>query len=49
VRCVGQASADGLPSYVEALECILVTVNVSNDSATAPQDIKKEKSKKTGK
>ena len=29
-RCVGQAGAGGMPSYVEVLECLLVTVNVGN-------------------
>ena len=44
-RCVGQATVGGIPSYVETLECILVTVNVSNDSATPPQDTKKKNQK----
>ena len=29
-RCIGQAGAGGMPSYVEALECLLVTVSVGN-------------------
>ena len=44
-RCVGQATVGGIPSYVETLECILVTVNVSSDSATPPQDTKKKNQK----
>ena len=29
-RCVGQASVGGMPSYVEVIECLLVTINVGN-------------------
>ena len=29
-RCVGQTEVGGMPSYVEVLECLLVTVNVGN-------------------
>src|SRR5262249_32193527 len=29
-RCVGQFEAGGMPSYVEVLECLQVTVNVGN-------------------
>ena len=29
-RCVGQTQVGGFPSYVEVLECLLVTVNVGN-------------------
>ena len=29
-RCVGQTDVGGVPSYVEVLECLLVTVNVGN-------------------
>jgi hypothetical protein len=29
-RCVGQTEIGGFPSYVEVLECLLVTVNVGN-------------------
>ena len=29
-RCVSQAGAGGMPSFVEVLECLLVTVNVGN-------------------
>ena len=29
-RCVGQTEDGGMPSYVEVLECLLVTVNVGN-------------------
>ena len=36
-RCVGQTDAGGMPSYVEVLECILVTINVDNPSAAPPQ------------
>jgi hypothetical protein len=39
-RCVGQTMDGGTPSYVKVVECIVVTVNVSNDSATPPQDTK---------
>jgi hypothetical protein len=52
-RCVGQTTVGGTPSYVEVVECIVVTVNVSNDSATPAQDAKppqqdtKKKSQKT--
>jgi hypothetical protein len=34
-RCVGQTEDGGIPSYVEVLECILVTINV--DSPAPPQ------------
>jgi hypothetical protein len=52
-RCVGQTTDGGTPSYVEVVECILVTINVSSDSATPPQDTKtpqqdtKKKNQKT--
>jgi hypothetical protein len=52
-RCVGQTTVGGTPSYVEVVECIIVTVNVSNDSATPTQDTKpprqdtKKKNQKT--
>jgi hypothetical protein len=29
-RCVGQTTDGGMPSYVEVLECLLVTVGVDN-------------------
>ena len=29
-RCIGQAATGGMPSYVEVLEYLLVTVNVGN-------------------
>jgi hypothetical protein len=29
-RCLGQTEDGGMPSYVEVLECLLVTVNVGN-------------------
>ena len=29
-RCVGQTEVGGIPSYVEVLECLLVTVDVGN-------------------
>jgi hypothetical protein len=29
-RCVGQTEDGGMPSYVEVLECLLVTVGVNN-------------------
>jgi hypothetical protein len=29
-RCIGQTEIGGFPSYVEVLECLLVTVNVGN-------------------
>jgi hypothetical protein len=29
-RCVGQTTDGGMPSYVEVLECLLVTVGVNN-------------------
>jgi hypothetical protein len=29
-RCIGQTEVGGFPSYVEVLECLLVTVNVGN-------------------
>jgi hypothetical protein len=50
-RCVGQTTDGGTPSYVEVVECIVVTVNVSNDSAAPSQETKppqntKDKSKK---
>jgi hypothetical protein len=40
-RCVGQTEDGGMPSYVEVLECLLVTVGVDNpvppmESATSP-------------
>jgi hypothetical protein len=40
-RCVGQTEDGGMPSYVEVLECLLVTVGVDNpvppmDSAASP-------------
>jgi hypothetical protein len=44
-RCLGQTTIGGTPSYVEALECILVTVNVSSDSAMPPQDTKRKNQK----
>jgi hypothetical protein len=52
-RCVGQTTVGGTPSYVEVVECIIVTVNVSTDSATPSQDPKpprqdtKKKNQKT--
>jgi hypothetical protein len=36
-RCVGQTEDGGMPSYVEVLECILVTINVENPSSVPPQ------------
>lgn len=36
-RCIGQTEVGGLPSYVEVLECLLVTVNVGNASSGGPQ------------
>ena len=36
-RCVGQTDVGGVPSYVEVLECLLVTVNVDNPSLAPPQ------------
>jgi hypothetical protein len=45
-RCVGEATVGGLPSYVEVLECFLVTLNVGgNDPVTPPQDNKKKNQK----
>jgi hypothetical protein len=40
-RCVGQTEDGGMPSYVEVLECLLVTVGVDNplpplDNASNP-------------
>jgi hypothetical protein len=40
-RCVGQTEDGGMPSYVEVLECLLVTVGVDNpvppmESASSP-------------
>src|SRR5215472_1049431 len=40
-RCVGQTEVGGMPSYVEVLECLLVTVGVDNpvppmESAASP-------------
>ena len=35
--CVGQTDVGGVPSYVEVLECLLVTVNVDNPSLAPPQ------------
>ena len=29
-RCVGQTEDGGMPSYVEVIECLLVTINVGN-------------------
>ena len=29
-RCVGQTDVGGMPSYVEVVECLLVTINVGN-------------------
>jgi hypothetical protein len=52
-RCVGQTVDGGTPSYVEVVECIVVTINVSTDSAAPSQDAKtppqntKKKSLKT--
>jgi hypothetical protein len=40
-RCVGQTTDGGMPSYVEALECLLVTVDV-NGPMTPMQDAKKK-------
>ena len=31
-RCVGQTEDGGMPSYVEVVECLLVTINVGNPS-----------------
>jgi hypothetical protein len=39
-RCVGQTTVGGTPSYVEVVECIVVTINVSSDSASPSQDAK---------
>jgi len=39
-RCVGQTTDGGTPSYVEVVECIVVTINVSIDSAAPSQDAK---------
>jgi hypothetical protein len=36
-RCVGQTEDGGMPSYVEVLECLLVTINVDNSSLAPPQ------------
>jgi hypothetical protein len=36
-RCVGQTEDGGMPSYVEVLECLLVTINVDNPSLAPPQ------------
>jgi hypothetical protein len=36
-RCVGQTEDGGMPSYVEVLECLLVTINVDNPSLSLPQ------------
>lgn len=36
-RCVGQTEDGGMPSYVEVLECILVTINVDNPSSAPPR------------
>jgi hypothetical protein len=52
-RCVGQTTDGGTPSYVEVVECIVVTINVSTDSAAPSQDAKtppqntKKKTQKT--
>ena len=52
-RCVGQTTDGGTPSYVEVVECIVVTINVSIDSAAPSQDAKtppqntKKKTQKT--
>ena len=32
-RCVGQTDVGGMPSYVEVVECLQVTVNVGNPSS----------------
>ena len=51
-RCVGQTTVGGTPSYVEVVECIIVTVNVSTELGdafarhpTAPARYQKEKPK----
>ena len=36
-RCVGQTEDGGMPSYVEVLECLLVTINVDNSTLALPQ------------
>ena len=36
-RCVGQTEDGGMPSYVEVVECLLVTINVGNPSSAPPQ------------
>jgi hypothetical protein len=35
-RCVGQTDVGGVPSYVEVLECLLVTVDVGNPTLDPP-------------
>jgi hypothetical protein len=50
-RCVGQTTDGGMPSYVEVLECLLVTVGVDNpvpplESATPATPSKSTKPKK---
>jgi hypothetical protein len=32
-RCVGQTEVGGMPSYVEVLECLQVTVDLSKPSS----------------
>ena len=47
-RCVGEATDGGLPSYVELLECFLVTVNVGGNEpgdATGRQQKKNQKTR----
>ena len=36
-RCVGQTEDGGMPSYVEVLECLLVTINVDNSTLALPR------------
>jgi LAS superfamily LD-carboxypeptidase LdcB len=36
-RCIGQTEVGGFPSYVEVLECLLVTVNVGDASVGGHQ------------
>ena len=33
MRCLGQTEIGGFPSYVEVLECLLVTVNVGHPTS----------------
>jgi hypothetical protein len=36
-RCVGQTEDGGMPSYLEVIEYLLVTINVDNPSLAPPQ------------